>query len=252
MGTVFRPVYRISVLYSRVVTEPTAGAQHAALAVVSRRRLLEVLQASNEQLDVVALAAAVGLHVTTARFHLDVLERSGLVRRAVERVGRRGRPRQLYSAAAVPEGNAGHRQLAAVLVGGLAADAEHGPQRAELAGGRWAEEALPPGEGLSWEDGTRQVGELFDRLGFVPRLVDDAQYRHLELDGCPFRDVARAHPRIVCTVHLGLLRGALRQLRLPAAAQGAGLRPFVGPELCIADIPRPPSEKGQQCREPAH
>ncbi len=251
MGTVFHPVYRISVLYSRVVTEPTAGAQHVALAVVSRRRLLEVLQATDEQLDVVALAAAVGLHVTTARFHLDVLERSGLVRRAVERVGRRGRPRQLYSAAAVPEGSAGHRQLAAVLVGGLAADVEHGPQRAELAGGRWAEETLPAGEGLSWEDGTRQVGELFDRLGFVPRLVDDAQYRHLELDGCPFRDVARAHPPIVCTVHLGLLRGALRQLRLPAAAQGAGLRPFVGLELCIADIPRPPSEKGQWWREPA-
>jgi len=252
MGTVFHPVYRISVLYSRVVTEPTAGAQHVALAVVSRRRLLELLQATDEQLDVVALAAAVGLHVTTARFHLDVLERSGLVRRAVERVGRRGRPRQLYSAAVMPEVSAGYRQLAAVLVGGLTADLEHGPQRAELAGRRWAEEALPPGEGLSWEEGTRRVDELFDRLGFAPRLVDDGQYRHLELDGCPFRDLARADPRIVCTVHLGLLRGALHQLRLPGAAQGAGLRPFVGPELCIADIPRPSSKKGQRCPEPAH
>lgn len=233
-------------LYSRLVTELAVGARHVALAVVSRRRLLEVLQAADEPLDVGALAAVVGLHVTTARFHLDVLERSGLVRRAVERVGRRGRPRQLYSAAAVPEGNAGHRQLAAVLVGGLAADAEHGPQRAEVAGGRWAEEAVPPGEGLSWEDGTRQVGELFNRLGFAPRLVEDAQYRHLELDGCPFRDLARTYPRIVCMVHLGLLRGALHRLRLPVVARGAGLRPFVGPELCIADIPRPPREKGQQ------
>lgn len=241
-------------LYNRAVSElsdPTVGAEHAALAVLSRRRLLAVLQATDEPLDVATLAAAVGLHVTTARFHLDVLGRSGLVRRAVERAGRRGRPRQLYRAAAVPEGSDGYRQLAAVLAGGLATDAEDGSHRAELAGGRWAEEALPAGRGWSWEDGTRQVGDLFDRLGFAPRLVDDAQHRHLELDGCPFRDVARAHPHIVCTVHLGLLRGVLRQLRLPTAAEGVGLRPFVGPELCIADIPRPPSEQEQPCRDPA-
>lgn len=221
------------------MTGPADGARHAALAVLSRRRLLEVLRSADEPLDVAQLAAMVGLHVTTGRFHLEVLERAGLVHRAVERAGRPGRPRQMYVAVAAPE--EGHRQLAEVLAGVLASDGNSRPQRAEQAGRRWAEEQVAAGHGLSWDEGTRRVGDLFDRLGFAPRLVDDPGHRHLELDGCPFRDVARAYPQIVCSVHLGLLRGALHRLGMPsAAAEAAGLRPFVKPELCIADIAAPP------------
>lgn len=40
---------------------------------MSRRRLLEELQATDEPLGVARLAAAVGLHVTTARLHLQLL-----------------------------------------------------------------------------------------------------------------------------------------------------------------------------------
>lgn len=227
----------------------TSDARHAALAVVSRRRLLEVLQSAPEPLDVAALAAAVALHVTTARFHLEVLERAGLVRRAAERGGRPGRPRQLYAAAAAPEATEGHRQLAEVLAGVLAADPDNGPGWAEQAGREWADRQVPAGERPSWDEGTRRVGNLFDRLGFAPRLVDSARRRHLELDACPFRDLARAYPHIVCTVHLGLLRGALHNVRV-ASAERAGLRPFVEPELCIADVPFPPGGKGERCPEP--
>jgi len=108
---------------------------------------------------------------------------------------------------------------------------------------------VPAGDRLSWDEGTRRVGGLFDRLGFAPRLVDDAAQRHLELDACPFRHLARAHPQIVCTVHLGLLRGALARLSVPAAEQ-AVLRPFVEPELCIADVPFPPQREEERCPEP--
>ena len=228
------------------------GAQHVALAVVSRRQLLGVLRSADEPMDVVALAKAVGLHVTTARFHLDVLERAGLVHRSVERGGRPGRPRQLYVVVAAPEASEGHRQLANVLAGALASDPDIGPRWAEQAGRRWASDQLPVPQdsraGLSWEDGMRQVGELFARLGFSPRVVDGSQQRHLELHSCPFRDLARTFPHIVCTAHLGLLRGALDQLRLPAAEQ-ARLRPFVEPNLCIADVPTPPRPGDQRCPE---
>lgn len=226
------------------------GTRHAALAVSSRRRLLEVLRSADRPLDVAALAAAVGLHVTTARFHLEVLERVGLVRRATERVGRPGRPRQLYSAASESEPGEGHRQLAEVFADALAADPDTGSGWAEEAGRRWAENQLPARDGLSWEEGTRQVGDLFDRLGFAPRLVDADTQRHLELDACPFRDIARAYPQVVCRVHLGLLQGALGRLQV-AAPERAGLRPFVEPELCIADIPIPAQQKEQRCSKPA-
>lgn len=221
-----------------------------ALAVVSRRRLLEALRSATEPMDVTALATAVGLHVTTARFHLEVLERAGLVTRAVERVGRPGRPRQLYVATGAAEANEGHRQLAEVLTGVLAADTDRGSPWAEQAGRQWAERQVPVAEGLSWEDGTRRVGELFDRLGFAPRLVDDDRGRHLALDGCPFRDLARTYPQVVCTVHTGLLRGALGRLGV-ASAEEAGLRPFVEPELCVADVPAAPGREEQGWTAPA-
>jgi len=221
------------------VGESTPGARYAALAVVSRRQLLDALQSAGAPLDAAALAAAVGLHVTTARFHLDVLERAGLVRRATAQDSRPGRPRMLYVAAAADVSD-GHRQLADALVAALAADPRTGRPWAEQAGRRWADNQVPAAAGQSWEEGTRQVSDLFGRLGFAPRVVDDSQQRHLELAACPFRDLARAHPDLVCSLHLGLLRGSLSRLRVPLAEQ-AGLRPFAGPELCIADISVPPA-----------
>jgi len=225
------------------MSEIPAGARHTALAVTSRRRLLEMLQSANEPLDAAQLAEAVGLHVTTARFHPKVLEQAGLVSRTGERAGRPGRPRQLYSAVAAREASEGHRLLAGVLAGILAANPGFGPPAAEMAGRRWAEDQMPAGTGLSADEGVRRVGELFDRLGFAPRLVEDGPVRHLELDACPFRDTARAFPQVVCSVHRGLLRGALSRLGLPTVAETAQLRPFVEPELCIADVALPSPRK---------
>lgn len=222
--------------------------RYAALSASSRRRLLDLLAADGPT-DAASLAAAVELHVSTARFHLDVLERAGLIRRTAGRTGRPGRPRQVYSVAAASVPGASYRQLAAVLVDALAADQDAdpdadpdvGPQWAEQAGRRWALMELSAGDALSWDDGTRRVGELFERVGFAPRLIDDAAARHLELDACPFRDLARAYPQVICRMHLGLLRGSLDRLGV-ALAERAGLRPFVEPELCVADMLVPPDE----------
>ena len=193
-------------------------------------------------MDAAALAEAVGLHLTTIRFHLDVLEQAGLVHRLVERGGRPGRPRQLYSVAEdADSGGAGsdqsYRELAEVLAGALGDDPEVARQRTEVAGRRWAETQVPAQE-LSWDEGTKAVGAVFDRLGFAPRLVDDGDGRHVELTACPFRDLARSYPQVVCAVHAGLLRGALSRSSVPGA-EGAGIRPFVAADLCIADLPRP-------------
>jgi predicted ArsR family transcriptional regulator len=232
------------------VSAPEDHDLHAALAVASRRQLLEALRSAEEPQDVAALAAAVGVHLTTARFHLNVLERAGLVHRSAERASRPGRPRQLYSASAEPEPGEGHGQLAHVLADALAADPDTGTRLAEQAGRRWAEQHVPAGSEASWDRGTREVGDLFGRLGFAPRLIDKAGQRHLELHACPFRDLARSYPQVVCTVHLGLLRGALGGLGV-ATAERAALRPFVEPELCIADVPFPPWRKTERRPEPA-
>lgn len=209
--------------------------QHSALAVPSRRRLLDALRAANVPMDGARLAEAVGLHLTTTRFHLDVLQRAGLVSRTVEHGGRPGRPRQLFRVVAEVDEIDSYRQLTEVLASALVTGSGDAAQRAEEAGRRWAERQVFA-ENLSWDEASRRVATLFDQLGFAPRLVDDHQGRHVELTACPFRDAARSYPHVVCSAHAGLLRNALARLNQPDAEE-AQLRPFVGAELCIADLP---------------
>jgi len=216
------------------------GQRYAALAARSRRRLLDVLRAASRPLDARDLAAAVGLHVTTARTHLRMLETAGLVVRTRPPPAGPGRPRQLYALAAADRHLDGHRELAELLAGELASDGDGGRRRAEATGRRWAEREVPDGRPLAWEDAVSGIGDLFGRLGFGPRRVDadPARYR-VALERCPFRDVARAHPEVVCTVHLGLLRGVLSRVGQDGIAGSAQLRPFVTPDLCMAEIPGP-------------
>lgn len=219
--------------------DATAVLRHVALSVPSRRRILRVLSEAGRPLDAGEVAAAAGLHVTTVRGHLDVLQEAGLVRWAVEPVSGPGRPPRLFAVAGEDDTEEGHRTLAALLAGVVAEDPVEGPERAERAGRRWAERELPPSERLTAEEATRGVTVLFDRLGFAPRLAARDGDWHVDLYACPFRAVAREHPEVVCRMHLGLLRGALERLGARDAAQAAGLRPFVGPELCVADVPVP-------------
>jgi predicted ArsR family transcriptional regulator len=223
------------------VTDVMPEGRYAALAVPSRRRLLDILRAADSPMDAAALAEAVGLHLTTTRFHLDVLGQARLVHRFVDRGGRPGRPRVLYQvldeASADQAGSDdSYQELAAVLAEALDGESDLTRQRAEDAGRRWAETQVPV-QDVSWEDAIGQVGDVFARLGFAPRVVDDRDGRHLELTACPFRDVARDHPQVVCAVHAGLLQGTLSRLSVPEAQQ-ASIRPFVAPDLCIVDLPR--------------
>lgn len=224
--------------------EPTADQRYVALAVASRRRLMDALRDAERPLDVAQLAAAVQLHPTTARFHLDVLERAGLIRRTREAPSGPGRPRLLYTLTALRGGSSAYAELATALAGVLADDEDRAPVLAEEAGRRWADEQVTDAGHVPWQEGTRRIGDLFERLGFAPRVVDVDGGRQVQLHACPFRDVARAHPTVVCRVHLGLLRGALSRWGLPSDGEAAGLRPFVAPELCIADLAFPRAGTG--------
>jgi len=78
-------------------------------------------------------------------------------------------------------------------------------------------------------------------MNFDPELVDSAPgtERQIRLRACPYRDVARDHPDVVCAIHLGLLKGAMSQLGDPPLA--VRLVPFVKPHLCVAYLtPEPP------------
>lgn len=113
-----------------MTTPEQANSRYAALASDPRRRVLELLLASDDPLDAAAVAASIKLHVTTARFHLEQLEQAGLVRRLTERAGLRGRPRILFVASPVTRQADAQRELNQRLADALGEDADGGRGRA--------------------------------------------------------------------------------------------------------------------------
>ena len=218
-------------------------ARNTALASEPRRRVLGLLTSATGPLDAVTVAAGMGLHVTTARFHLEQLEAAGLVERRINRAGGRGRPQVLFSP--VPEplpADDAQQQLTQALAAVIGEDDDGGRARAVRAGERWSAQYAALADATT-SDGSDAAGSVADavtpllrvltEIGFEPELrADEAT---IALPACPFRAEARQNPDVVCSVHLGLLKGVARSLGHDAA--GLGLRPFVQPHLCLVDLP---------------
>jgi predicted ArsR family transcriptional regulator len=212
---------------------------HGALAVASRLRLLDALRASERPLDVRELAAACDLHVTTVRFHMDVLTDAGMVTSRTEQSGTRGRPRRLYlpaSRAVAAGGSSGYELLSGILAAHWAGDRDERARRAERAGWAWAgqREPGPAVVAATLAEAAVHVNAVFAELGFDPDLARDGESLEIRLHACPFRAVAATYPEVVCSLHLGLLRRALADVDAPPAA--VSLQPFVQPHLCLAQI----------------
>lgn len=206
------------------MSEQTDG-YHAALASGTRRLILETLRASAVPLDAQSLAAELGLHVTTTRFHLDQLERVSLVRRQTGvQHQRRGRPSVLYTPTGEPRGDAARSGFIDVLVDALG-DRPDGPAASAEAGRRWADSMDLPVHNRG------AVTELLESLGFEPEPDGDT----IRLRSCPFRDPARAHPEIVCSVHRGLLERVV-QNGDGSSDHEIRLSPFVEPEVCLVTL----------------
>ncbi len=217
--------------------------RHRALSSASRSRLLAVLRATAAPMAVRELADAVDLHPNTAREHLDQLVEAGLVRRATARAAGRGRPGLRYAAEpeAPSDDSRAHRALAAALASELAqrpdarSAATHAGERWGAAAARALPDTVSGGEPRPDDSAAldRLVGLLAD-AGFSPSRLDATDA--IGLHSCPFGSLAHERGDVVCNVHLGLIRGALRELGAPFDA--VRLEPFVEPGLCLAHVGR--------------
>lgn len=230
------------------------------LAAASRVDLLHLLQRGGTH-TVGDLARATGLHENTTREHLARLVHDGYAVREPETRTVRGRPRMLYRATSPQDARRdpaargrledaiAHVALTKALIGGFGRDV--GPTRdaarsagRALTGPGGSLEPSVPGtrDGLTEQavEG-RQLDALeghLDRLGFDPER-DDAALR-IDLWRCPFLDLARERPDVVCSVHLGLAVGVLETAGGPIVAER--LRPFVGHDHCVLELARTPAD----------
>lgn len=156
----------------------------------TRSAVLDVI-ADRGPVSVAAIADELGLHPNSVRDHLDHLLDSGHLRRVRAEVQGRGRPAWLYELAAAAQPG-GSSAVVAALAAHLQATFPD-PAREGRAAGR--------------AHGRTQESDIPALMAsFAP---EDRGAGTLLLTRCPVLDAARAHPDVVCALHLGLVEGAL-------------------------------------------
>ena len=206
-----------------------------------RLRVLELLRSAPGALGVKDLAAQLGLHANTVRFHLNRLVTAGLVKREVEEHSGPGRPRLTFTAVVDMEGGQRRYQLLADMLAGFIADTSpDAPTQAVELGrtwGRYLATKPAPAKRVTEEESLRELLHVLDDIGFSPVLAEDEdQQSQVHLRHCPFLEVASAHGEVVCSLHLGVMQGVLIEQRSPLEA--SDLQPFVEPSLCVAHLSR--------------
>ena len=193
---------------------------------LQRQAILEELRGAREGLDTNQLAERVDLHPNTIRWHLGVLTDAGLVQATPERRHGRGRPSVVHRLTG--DGNASgrdeYRLLATMLTDVVAADVD-GEARAYEAGVRW-------GRHLRQGDPDAGIADLLDQEGFAAEQHEDT----IEMRRCPFYALAEGAPQVICTLHHGIIDGALEEAGSGETVER--LDPFVEPRLCIAHLSR--------------
>ncbi len=185
-----------------------------------RTRIIALLRDSREPLSVADVADRVGIHVNTARFHLESLVYASLATRQAETRSGPGRPRVVYTSTLPDpqrEQPRGFAQLAQILTAAVAEtnpDASRWLYGVGLEWGRFVTPKSPPFAAVDETDVSSRLVAMLDELSFDPQLepAPDGRWR-LVLNRCPFAEVARKHPGVPCQLHAGLINGSLAEMR---------------------------------------
>jgi predicted ArsR family transcriptional regulator len=189
-----------------------------------RQMILEALTGDRDGLDTNQLAERLDLHPNTIRWHLGLLTDAGLVEATPERRRGRGRPSIVHrlTGEGIANGRDDYRLLATMLTDVVAGDRD-GEARAYEAGRRW-------GRHLQQAEPGATIAELLDQEGFAAEQHGE----RLEMRRCPFYELAENSPQVICTLHHGIVDGALEEAGSEQTVER--LDPFVEPRLCIAHL----------------
>lgn len=203
-----------------------------ALADETRYEIYSLLEESGLPMSVQQIAEWTGLHPNTLRPHLERLRRAGLVEVSASHEKRVGRPHYMYFVhPRRPLTVVGERAVR-ILRGVIAETLERlvddpdidGADAVEL-GRRWGRQM----RASAAQSGNKKVGakaasapadpmaaaeaallEDLELLGFEPTVVAEAaegvegESLTVAFGDCPYRDLARRSPELVCGVHRGI------------------------------------------------
>lgn len=174
-----------------------------ALALSPKQReVLDVVDSFRDGATAAQVADRLGMHVNTARGHLDELQAAGAVAAARAHSHGRGRPSLIFRVR-VPDNQAiagEYVSLVTVLLDLLADDAEltnYDSPRAREIGRQWAKKLEQTGPAS-----LSQVQARLRQMGFDPEQTKQG----LCLHACPFVSAGAAPTPFLCAVHEGYLQ----------------------------------------------
>lgn len=240
---------------------PEVSMDEYLLDSAARRRIIDELSTEpGRALTAAEFATILGLHTSTARFHLNRLVAAGVLMARQERRGV-GRPRKMYLLAppkredSEQSDNRPMGLLTELLAKMVRPEPGQAPMTPEEAGQLWAREHLPapddpdpartPGEWIS------KIGGLTDVLnywGYTSTISTNGAGEHAEIriTHCPIRELARENTAVVCGIHRGLIRGTMQQLG--EGRTDVELLPFADGDVCIAHLRnhQPPGHESKE------
>ena len=187
-----------------------------ALQDPTRRRILLALVHDGRARTVDEVATVAGVHRTVAFGHLERLVALGFLHKE-QRRGRPGKPASLYTvrgsflAMAYPA-----RQfllLAGLLGGSLSSLGEVGANAARDRGRRYAQTI-----GIRPASSVEQALTALDHLGARYQVRDD----DISATPCVFREACDSARNVVCSLHAGMLEGALQASGIDCAVAPRG------------------------------
>ncbi len=187
-----------------------------ALGDNTRYAIYLELARSARPLTTADIAQSLSLHPNTVRPHLERMREAGLVEVQMSGRGDVGRPQHRYSVAADAPSLGLEPPTFPVLARMVLAMAKRLEASADDAAAVGREEGRRRAAPYEAAPSTLEalVSDL-DRLGFDP-VVTDADGDPIDADpaaasvhfaNCPFADLAREHPELVCGLHRGMVDG---------------------------------------------
>jgi len=214
----------------------TGGSEHSG----RRTHIIQMLREATEPLSVEAVAQTAGIHINTARFHLESLVDAGLATRETEVRSQPGRRRVLYSGtlpSQTHERAHGFRLLATILtstIANLYPNAGEDMYQVGRKWGRYLTSRPAPFETFNEEEIDKRVVDKLDALWFAPELRSDGDQRMMLFHNCPFAESSQQFPEVVCQLQAGMINGSLEELG--SQQRIISLEPQVSHHLCRANL----------------
>ncbi|MEM7095170.1 MAG: helix-turn-helix domain-containing protein [Actinomycetota bacterium] len=204
-----------------------------ALGDNTRYAIYLELARSASPLTTAHIAGTLDLHPNTVRPHLERMREVRLLDVSIDTRSGRGRPQHLYALAEDAPSLGLEPPVFPTLARMLLRLAETAGLDAEEAADAGREQGVIEANRSTESGDVEKVVDHLVKFGFDPEIVsDDPDDFTVCFTNCPFADLARANPDIVCSLHRGLLEGVVSD----TSVQVVGFRSVADRRPCQADL----------------